>query len=97
MFDQPSSATLFAFPERPEDRLRRALRSLEAALAEQATAVAGLRAELGSLSGALVGLEITMTGYAGELDRTADAASAANAAARTLEETADKLLALTAH
>ena len=58
MPDQPSSAILLAFPARPDDRLRHALRNLEAALAEQSAAVAGLRTELAGLSGAVSGLEL---------------------------------------
>ncbi|WP_149536499.1 hypothetical protein [Siccirubricoccus phaeus] len=92
MSDQPIAATVLAFPERPEDRLRRALRGLEVALAEQAAAVAGLRAELGALSGAMAGLEGSMTGYVAELDRTASAVAGANQAARVLEATADRML-----
>jgi hypothetical protein len=92
MSDQVTSAVVLAFPARPDDRLRHALRSLEAALAEQSAAVAGLRAELGALSGVLSGLETSMTFYAGALDHAAAAVAGAGQAARALETTADGLL-----
>jgi uncharacterized protein YukE len=92
MSDQLTSAVVLAFPARPDDRLRHALRSLEAALAEQSAAVAGLRAELGGLSGAVSALESSMTGYAGVLDQTAAAVAGAGQAARALDATADGML-----
>lgn len=92
MPDQFAPAVVLAFPARPEDRLRHALRSLEAALAEQSVAVAGLRAELGALSGAVSGLEGSLTCYAGGLDQAAAAAAGAGQAARALEATADGML-----
>lgn len=52
----PDSAAVHAFPERPENRLRHALRGLEEALAAQRLAVLSLRDEMRGLSGALAGL-----------------------------------------
>jgi len=89
-----ASAAIFTFPERPEDRLRRALRGLEAALAEQAKAVAELRQELGSLGTALGGLEDAFDGYSVSLAQTGVSARAAEAEFRKLETTADMMLAL---
>jgi hypothetical protein len=89
-----ASAALFTFPERPEDRLRRALRGLEAALSEQARAVAELRCELGALHGALGGLGDAFDGYSVSLAQTGVSAREAEAEFRKLESTADLMLAL---
>ena len=86
------TAELLAFPARPEDRLRRALRKLEAALQEQGVAVAGFRADLSSLSSAVGGLDQSLRSYRVRLTEVADAAGAANDAARRLEATADQML-----
>jgi hypothetical protein len=91
---EPARAALFTFPERPEDRLRRALRSLEAALGEQARAVSELRQELGALSGSLGGLEDAFDGYSVALARSGTECRTAEAEFRKLEGTADMLLAL---
>lgn len=97
---QPSpsgSAAVFSFPEKPEDRLRRALRSLEAALVGQAEAVAGLRRELGALSGAIDGLGGSLQAYSRGLQDTQDVLAEAGEQARQAEATADALLAATRH
>ena len=89
------TAAILAFPERDEDRLRRALRGLVAALAAQSEAVAGLRGELRNLSGAMGGLEGSLTEYRTELDTTGEALRHATASARQAERSADGLLAAT--
>lgn len=55
------------FPQRPEDRLRLALRDLEAALDEQAKAVADFRADLGVLGQALGSLREGLHTFRGRL------------------------------
>jgi hypothetical protein len=83
-----AAAAILAFPDRPGDRLRRALRALDAALAEQRLAVAGLRLELGSLAEATTGLEGSLGIYRLALDQAAAETALAVAAARHLEGTA---------
>ncbi|MDB5373052.1 MAG: hypothetical protein JWP04_1694 [Belnapia sp.] len=96
MLPSPTAA-VFAFPEKPEDRLRRALRALDAALAGQAEAVAGLRRELGALSGAVEGLGGSLQAYSHGLRDTQDALAQAGEQASRLDATADALLAATRH
>lgn len=91
-----SDATLLAFPQRPEDRLRLALRRLEEGLDEQRQAVACWRAGLADLAAAMKGLDATVTAYRAELDGLAAATRQARAEARRLERTADRMLALAA-
>lgn len=92
MSSEPEPAELLAFPSRPEDRLRRALRKLEAALEEQGSAVAGFRADLSALSGAVMGLGQSLQGYRNTLAEAGAAADQAHAAARLLEARADAML-----
>lgn len=93
----PASASILVFPEKPEDRLRRALRGLEAALAAQAAAVAGLRHELGSLHGAVQGLGGSLLAYSHGLQETQEALAGAGEQTRQLESSADALLAAAPH
>ena len=90
----PAPAAILAFPAKPEDRLRRALRALETALAEQAQAIAGLRQELGALSGAVEGLGGSLQAYSQGLAETQEALSVVGDQARQLEATADAMLAV---
>ncbi|MDN3562809.1 hypothetical protein ACFQY5_30995 [Paeniroseomonas aquatica] len=92
----PATAAILPFPEKPEDRLRRALHGLEAALAEQAEAVAGLRRELGALAEAVDGLGGSFDSYAEGLQETKEALAGAGDQARQLEATADAMLAAAA-
>ncbi|MBL6079235.1 hypothetical protein JMJ56_14545 [Belnapia sp. T18] len=85
-------ADILPFPEKPEDRLRRALRTLNAALDEQRAAVAGLRRELGALSGAVAGLGTSLQAYSHSLADTQEAVLGAHAEARRLDATADAML-----
>ncbi|WP_043364468.1 hypothetical protein [Belnapia sp. F-4-1] len=87
------TADILPFPEKPEDRLRRALRTLDAALDEQRAAVAGLRRELGALSGAVAGLGTSLQAYSRGLADTQEAVLGAHAEARRLDATADAMLA----
>ena len=84
-------AIVTAFPTRPEDRLRLALRRLDEALGEQSQAVAGLKAAIGDLSGTMAKLGDSVAGYRGALDSTATEIERALAAARTLQATADRM------
>ena len=86
------TAELLAFPSRPEDRLRRALRKLEAALRDQGVAVSEFRADLKMLSSSVVGLDMSMQEFRGRLAEAAGAATQANDSARRLEARADSLL-----
>ncbi len=86
-------ADMLAFPSRPEDRLRRALRKLEAALTEQGVAVAGFRADLSALSTAVVGLDHSLQDYRGKLSEAAGAAHRAKEEARRLEARAEAMMA----
>jgi hypothetical protein len=75
------AAHLIAFPQKPEDRLRVALRSLEAALDEQAEAVRTFRASLAELADAVGGLETGLGEYAELLGGLATDSAAAHAVA----------------
>jgi septal ring factor EnvC (AmiA/AmiB activator) len=79
------------FPQRPEDRLRLALRRLNEAIAEQSDATAGLRAAIGDLSTTMARLGQSVAGYRGALDSTAAEIERALAASRTLKATADRM------
>ena len=78
----PPSAAILAFPERPEDRLRRALRALDVALDDQAEAMAGLRRELGALSGAIDGLGNSLQVFSAGLQDTPSTLAVVGAAGR---------------
>lgn len=82
-------AEILAFPAKPEDRLRAALRSLERALAEQKDAFGALRANLAALGRAVTGLETSVQDYRGALAGTAREVELAGASARRLEATAE--------
>jgi ABC-type transporter Mla subunit MlaD len=82
-------AQILAFPQKPEDRLRAALRSLEAALAEQKDAFGALRTNLAALGGAVSGLETSVHGYRGALAGTVRELDVARSSAQRLEATAD--------
>ncbi|WP_431284293.1 hypothetical protein ACQW02_05635 [Humitalea sp. 24SJ18S-53] len=78
-----SDATILSFPKIPQDRLRIALRKLEAALAEQAEAVAALRGEIGALKEATQGLQ---KGFAEYQESLADCAVAVHGAREAQEK-----------
>jgi hypothetical protein len=85
-------ATIAAFPQRPEDRLRLALRRLDEAIGEQSVAAAGLRDAIGDLSRTMSRLGETVTGFRGALDNTAGEIEHALAASRRLQATADRMV-----
>lgn len=87
-----SASTLAAFPQRPEDRLRLALRRLDEAIGEQSVATAGLRSAIGDLSRTMSRLGESVAGYRGALDSTAAEIERALTAARQLEATATRMV-----
>lgn len=94
------TADIIPFPVRPkpvaalpDDRLNRALESLNAALAEQRTAVANWRAVLGELKTTTTGLDESLQRYRSDLLSLGTSVSALHVKARSLEEWADGLAA----
>lgn len=85
-------AAVTPFPQRPEDRLRLALRRLDEAVAQQSDATAGLKAAIGDLSRTMTRLGSSVTGYRSALDSTAAEIERALAASRTLKATADRMV-----
>lgn len=79
------------FPQRPEDRLRLALRRLDEAVAEQSEATAGLRAAIGDLSRTMARLGQSVSGYRSALDSTAAEIERALGTSRTLQATAERM------
>jgi ABC-type transporter Mla subunit MlaD len=97
------SATIIPFPARvkpgpvvatPEDRLARALASLNAALAEQKSAVAAWRDVLGELKTTTAGLDESLQRYRSNLRSLGTSVSALHAKARSLEQWADGVAAV---
>jgi hypothetical protein len=89
-----SAGQVITFPDTSDRRLRRALLSLDAALAAQRTAVAELRAQLGALDQAVGGLGASAVALQGSLAGAAAENARAAAAARELQATADIMEAL---
>ncbi len=87
-----SMAAIAAFPQRPEDRLRLALRRLDEAIGEQSQATAGLRSAIGDLSRTMAKLGQSVQGYRSALDGTAAEIEKALASARRLQATADRMV-----
>ncbi len=85
---------LIAFPHRPDDRMRLALRRLDEALEEQRTAVAAWRAEIGLLAGATRGLDDSLQEFRHGLGDLAGAARQAQEEAARLERTAEAMAAV---
>ena len=94
-------AEIIAFPARrttaaPADaggnRLERALRDLDAALAAQRASIAVWRASLAELKTTVTGLGDDMRQYAGSLDRLQAGVGRVNGEARRLEDWADGVL-----
>ena len=83
---------VFTFPCKPEDRLRAALRSLDAALQEQQAAVAEFRSSLGELGGAVAALEGSVMEFGECLHTTAAEVASTHQAALRLERTAERWL-----
>jgi hypothetical protein len=90
--DAADAGTVAAFPQRPEDRLRLALRRLDEAIGEQSVATAGLREAIGDLSRTMSRLGESVNGFRGALDSTAGEIDRAMAASRRLEATAARMV-----
>lgn len=86
-----STKAVTPFPQRPEDRLRLALRRLNEAIGEQSLAAAGLREAIGDLSRTMARLGDSVTGFRGALDHAAGEIEHAMAASRRLQATADRM------
>jgi chromosome segregation ATPase len=85
---------LLCYPDTTERRLRRALRQLDAALADQRHAVAEFRSRIGELNGAVARLGERTESLRGALDGAAADTARAQAASRELLATAEKMEAL---
>jgi hypothetical protein len=77
-----------------QERLQRALSSLNDALAGQRAAVAAWRSALGDLAGAVSGIDDSLRRYRGSLDSLASRVTGLRAQAAQLERTADAALAI---
>ena len=86
-----TDADILAFPARPEDRLRLALRRLDDALTEQREAVSAWRQELGGLAEATARLDGSMRHFRGNLASLATVAQEVDTEVKRLGETADLL------
>lgn len=93
----PPAPGVLAFPLRDDDRLRLALRRLEAAFEEQSYAFAEWRAALATLDGAMVGLREGVLRYQAGLAATSAELDRAREAARALDATADMMLERARH
>lgn len=82
---------LVPFPDTPERRLRRALGALDAALAEQRSAVAEFRAQIEGLRITVAKLDGSTHVVRGALASAAEDATRAQTASRDLLATATKL------
>jgi hypothetical protein len=95
-----ATAIIIPFPARPkpeppapEERLTRALASLNAALADQKAAVAAWRLVLGELKGTTTGLDDSLRRYHKTLRTLDDNVASLRAKARSLEQWADGVAA----
>ncbi|WP_158930355.1 hypothetical protein [Acidisphaera sp. S103] len=96
----PPTATIIPFPARPkpeapapQERLARALESLNAALADQKVAVAAWRDVLGELKATTAGLDDSLQHYRATLRTLGTSVSALRSRARSLEQWADGVMA----
>ena len=88
---EPKAAEVFAFPQRPQDRLRIALHKLDEALRAQARATADFRNAMGQLKSKVGGMQDGMMAYRDALDRTATDIDRAVKKAKELQETARRM------
>jgi len=66
-----NQSEIITFPNKPEDRLRVALRELETALSDQSLAFQEFRLNMAVLGTAVGGLERSLESYRGTLDAVA--------------------------
>ena len=97
------TAQIIPFPRRPaappdpgQERLRRALAGLDAALANQREAVAAWRGALAELGTVVSGLGTSLRVYQGSLETLGTRVDTLHTQAVQLEQTADLVLALSA-
>jgi glutathione S-transferase len=76
----------------PQERLRRALIALNAALATQREAVAGWRGALGDLRGSVQDLNTSLQSYNSKLGALGERVGTVNTEAKRLEAWADRVL-----
>lgn len=96
MTTETQSATIILFPARsrpPEDRLAKALDSLNQAMAEQKAAVAAWRDVLGELKISAAKLDASLRTYRSNLTSLGTSVSALHGMAKALEARADGVLA----
>ena len=84
-----ASANILPFPNRADERLRKALAALDAALLDQKLALEEFQANLGALGGAVAGLEASLRRYACNLAATQADVLATREAALELEARAE--------
>jgi septal ring factor EnvC (AmiA/AmiB activator) len=89
---ETSAAEVFAFPQRPKDRLRIALHKLEEALNAQARASADFRAAMGELKTKIGTMQEGVIAYRDALERTAIEIDRAVKKAKELQETAQRMV-----
>jgi cytochrome c-type biogenesis protein CcmH/NrfG len=94
------TATIIPFPARPkpaqpapQERLARALESLNAALADQKIAIAAWRDVLGELKATTTGLDDSLRHYRTTLRTLGNSVNSLHAKARSLEQWADGVAA----
>jgi hypothetical protein len=86
-----NQSEVISFPNKPEDRLRVALRELEHALSDQTLAFQEFRLNMAVLSTAVGGLERSLESYRGTLDAVALDAAEAHHTAVQAERRADAM------
>lgn len=89
---RPAAPPAAATPD--HDRLVRALQSLNAALADQKAALAAWRAVLGDLKTTTTGLDQSLQRYRSSLGNLGNSVNGLRDQARTLEQWADRAIAL---
>lgn len=94
---EAAAPRLLAFPDTAERRLRRALRDLDAAFADQRSAIAAFRASLDALGGAVLRLDASAQGLGVALEGASAETARTRTAARDLAATAEALDQATRH
>ena len=87
-----NQSQVICFPNKPEDRLRVALRELEQALSDQALAFQEFRLNMAVLGTAVHGLDRNLESYRGTLDEVAIDAAEAHQTALDATRRADMMV-----